>query len=425
LHIWLLFTEYRSGMAITKRVIRGFQHLPIFVDYRYGAWTANTQVRMISALAYPDRVCGITFAISYKNTKHTPKLLAEMNQPFPSLTSLELNCPFSARLPSPPPFVTAQTPQLRSLKYIGGVTGFFQILPYTTSLSDIALILNSSIFSPHDPQLLVRLQGLSSLRRLKVETRDTVAPNHPGGREDVLLPTLTSLSFFGPIAVLDSLMAGLSAPSLQELRISVYGTRVEPLTHLTSFMHNSGRQLFSAKLYAPVHGKHQISLVMSTHSPSTDDPPFKIIASGMCSILLMGDLFSETLATVEDVFFATPYFFHLETHRSFIQHLRGPPLFTPFRSARILRVSPGIEREVGVMFLNKELVSNILPALEEIELNAITPSCKPIQIDDEELVSILEPFKPFVDARKEAGHPLKVYWNTDRVLPEYFWNTDM
>ena len=159
---------------------------------------------------------------------------------------------------------------------------------------------------------------------------------------------------------------------------------------------------------------------MSTHSHSTGDPPFRIIAKGMPSTLLMGDLFSETLATVEDVFLASPFCLPIQDtfHRN--------TFFTPFCSARRLRVSPGIEREVGVMFRNEELSSDLLPALEEIELNAITPWCKPIRIDDEkELVSVLEPFKPFVDARKEAGHPVKVHRNTDRVLPEYFWDTDV
>jgi hypothetical protein len=99
--------------------------------------------------------------------------------------------------------------------------------------------------------------------------------------------------------------------------------------------------------------------------------------------------------------------------------------FTPFRGAKILRVSPGIEPKVGEMFRNEELFPDLLPALEEIELNAITPSCRPIRIDEKEVVSILEPLKPFVDARQVAGHPVKVHWNTDRVLPEYFCNADM
>jgi len=217
-------------------------------------------------------------------------------------------------------------------------------------------------------------------------------------------------------------MAGLAAPSLQELRISLHGAHDTPLTHLSTFIHNSGRWFFSAQLSAPEHGI--INLVMVAHSHSTDDPPFKIIASGMHSILLLSDLFSEALATVEDVFLASP--FCLESLASPIQDtFHSNTFFTPFCSAKIIRVSPGIESEVGEMFRNEELSPDLLPALEEIELNATMPSCTPIRIDENEVIPLLEPFKPFVDARQRVGHPVKVHWSTDRVLPEYFCNTNM
>jgi len=204
---------------------------------------------------------------------------------------------------------------------------------------------------------------------------------------------------------------------LQELRISVYDFRaIPPPTNLTSFILTSGRQFFSAQINAPGHA---INLVMSTQSQSTDDPPFKIIASEMSSVLLMGDLFSETLATVEDVFLASP--FSLESLATFTPDtLPSYKFFTPFRGAKILRVSPGIEPKVG-----EELSPDLLPALEEIELNATMPLCTPIRIDEKEVASVLEPFKRFVDARQQAGRPVKVHWNADRVIPEYFHNTEM
>jgi len=315
-----------------------------------------------------------------------------------------------------------QTPHLRSLKFVGDVTELSQILPYTTSLVDLTLSLHTIIFSPHDTQLLVHLQGLSSLRRLKVDTWDADMPDHPAGSEDVLLPTLTSLSFAGSLALLEALVAGLAAPSLQELRISVYPRAVLPPTHLPTFIRNSGRHFFSAQVNA---SGHEINLVMTPHCHSTDDPPLKIIATGMRSIQLMGGLFYETLATVEDVFLASP--FCLNSLASPIQDTsHSNTFFTPFRSARIIRVSPGIESEVGEMF-RKEISPDpsLLPALEEIELNATTASCKLIRIEKKEVVSILELFKPFVDARQRAGRPVKVHWNTDRVLPEYFCNAEM
>jgi len=413
LHVRLLFTSHRSGGAMA---IRHLPPLPIHVDYRSGVPFAKTQIRMISALAHPDRVCGIAFKTYYRRSKHLSKLVAAMNQPFPALESLELHCSHSLELHSTLPFLAAQTPHLRSLKFIGYVDGFYRLLPYTTSLVDLTLCLHAIIVTLSDTQLLFHLQGLSSLRRLKVKAGHGEVPDHLGEREDVLLPTLTSFSFAGHVDLLEALMAGLTAPSLQELRISIYDfPEIPPPTNLTTFIRNSGRQFFSAQINTP---SDRINLVMSTHSQSTDDPPFKIIASGM-STLTMGDLFTGTLATVEDVFLASP--FSLESLATSIpDSFPSYEFFTPFRDAKILRVSPGIEPKVGAV-----LSPDLLPALEEIELNATTPSCIPIRIDEKEVESALEPFKPFVDARQQAGHPVKVHWNTDRVIPEYFDNTDM
>jgi hypothetical protein len=109
LHVQLRFTEHRSARAI---VIRHLPPLPIIVDYSFGASLAQTQLRMISALSYPDRVCRIVFDTYYKESKHTSKLLAAMSQPFPSLKSLELDWePLDIGLPaSPPPFLTEAEP---------------------------------------------------------------------------------------------------------------------------------------------------------------------------------------------------------------------------------------------------------------------------------------------------------------------------
>jgi hypothetical protein len=176
--------EHRPGRAIA---IRGLPPLPIIVDYISGAWLAKTQVRMISALAYPDRVCGIAFQMYFnKESKQIPELLAAMNQHFPALESLELHCSGSLQLYFTPPFLTAQVP---NLKFSGHVTDLCRILPYTTSLVDLTLDVPIRDFLPRDNQLLVHLKGVASLRRLRVEALDVYLRDHTGEREGVLLPT--------------------------------------------------------------------------------------------------------------------------------------------------------------------------------------------------------------------------------------------
>jgi hypothetical protein len=143
----------------------------------------------------------------------------------------------------------------------------------------------------------------------------------------------------------------------------------------------------------------------------------------------MGNLFPESLATVEDVFFLTSPFDFSRRSSSFIfDYVHTHTFLTYFRSAKILRLSPGLEQNIGDVFSNKGILVafDIFPSLEEIELNATTASCTPIRIDEEEVASVLELFQPFVDARQQAGHLVKVHWSTDRVLPGYFCrDTDM
>ena len=170
--------------------------------------------------------------------------------------------------------------------------------------------------------------------------------------------------------------------------------------------------------------KKAVNIVISTNPHSANDLPFGIIARGLSSIPLMGDIFSESLATVEDAILASP--FDLSSLSSpFKDPVHSYTFFTSFRSAKILRVSPGIEKEIGDIFRDEELPLDILPSLEEIELNATMPPCTPIRIDENQVASVLESFKPFVDARQRVGRVVKVHWNTDQVLPEYFCNTDM
>ena len=351
------------------------------------------------------------------------KVLAAVSQPFPALESLELYCPH--RLGStPPPFLAGQAPHLRHLKFLGGINDFYLILPYTTSLVDLTFVLRTATFSD-ETQLLARLQGISSLRRLELEMVDSLNDTRRE-RGEVILPTLTSLAFSGSLPLLNALVTDLAAPSLRELRMSLSGvlSTFPPSrahTHLTSFIRNTGKQFFSAQFDT---SKHAINVVISTRPHSADDQPFRIIASGMCSIPLMGDLFSETLATVEDVFLASP--FDLKGLSSpFEDPVPCHTFFMSFRSAKILRVFPAIEQEIGDIFHHEELPLDLLPSLEEIELNAITRSHTPTPTDETQVASFLELLRPFVDARQQAGYLVKAHWNVDGALPGYFYDTDM
>jgi hypothetical protein len=113
-----------------------------------------------------------------------------------------------------------------------------------------------------------------------------------------------------------------------------------------------------------------IDLVMSTYSHSTDDPPFIIIVNPVPPIYLKDDVFSATLATVQVVFIVSPF----STIFLYMRLYSPPPwlsFFKLFRNAKTLRVSHGMEQEVGniLQLDNKGSSLQLLPTLEEIELN--------------------------------------------------------
>jgi F-box-like len=309
----ILFTPHRTRKAITGNFS---PLLPIAVDYRStpakSMWSTKILYRVISALAYPDRVCWIAISLpseivrNWNMTILNMKLLAAVNQPFPALESLELDCKGiqSMRSLYPPPFLSAQTPHLRRLKFIGNTSTLLSdILSRTTSLVDLTLCITRVFFKPSGTQLLVYLQDMPFLRPLELEmwsNHRLTPPDLPGsdGTKDILLSKLTSFCFTGSTTQLGALMTGLTTPSLTELRIahpSLFPFSMAHTIHLSRFLHTTGKQLFSAKLNVSSGG---ISLSMRTDPHLDDDPPFNIIASSISSIQSIGDMFSATLVTV-------------------------------------------------------------------------------------------------------------------------------
>jgi hypothetical protein len=418
LHMRLLFTEHTTRYQDS---IRHLPLLPFVLDHRYG-WGFKGHC-ITSALENPGRVCGIALTIPDMmwNTNRD-ELLAYMNQHFPELESLEFDClgTVEPRLRNSPPFLATEPPHLRRLKYTGEISRFTsQVLLRTRSLVELTLCLDTDRFSLLRTLLLAPLQDLSLLRFLNLEIGDS-SSEPPDSTKDFLLPQLTCLSFTGHVTQLEALMACLVAPSLQELRISLPEPRpaFPNTTYFPRFIRNLERSFLFAQLNTSDEG---INLVMPSSPISTRDTPFRIVASPMVSIQQIGSVFSSILATVQDVFIASPF------RPKTVPHTRGLPPWRQFlklfHNAKMLRISCCIEPEIGAILRpnNGTSASQLLPALEEIELNAGTPK----RIDESQLVSLLDLFKPFVDARQKARRPLRVHWNTDRVLPVHFCDADV
>lgn len=67
----------------------------------------------------------------------------------------------------------------------------------------------------------------------------------------------------------------------------------------------------------------------------------------------------------------------------------------------------------------------ILPALKEVELNATIHPNTPAQIAEVRRAALLGLFKSPVDVGKSERHTVNVHWNTDKVHPAYFYDSDV
>ena len=262
LHMRLLFTEHRSARAIA---IKRLPPLPIIFDYKSGACTYILK-RMVSALTYPDRVCGIAFKVPRVISK---ELFAAMDQPFPALDSLELDCLHNIDQNFPPPFLTARPPHLRRLKLTNYASTFScHILSRTVSPVYLSLRVDRIFFSTFEAQFLSHLQGMPLLCHLELEMwgmprRHDTTSVPSSGIKNVLLPKLNFLCFTGHITQLEPLMECLGAPDLQELRIDLHypysysataASIFSPATSLSKFVSNIGKSFSCAQLNASRKG---------------------------------------------------------------------------------------------------------------------------------------------------------------------------
>jgi len=288
--------EHRRARA---SAIKPLPPLPIIVDYP--SRCVAPLRRMVSALKYPNRVCGIAFMVPRTILK---ELLAAMNKPFPTLDSLELSCVALFSSSFLLPFLKVQPLPLQCLKFTGKAYKFsHQILSYTiSSLIDLTLGLDRTSFFPFETLLLPHIQDMPLLHRLKLELQgyscQSGTTSVPSSRmKDISLPKLNFLCFTGHVTQLERLMAHLAAPSLQELCIAPfnqYSSRFHA-PHLTKFISDMGNSFSCTHLNTSREG---INLFMLTHT----HPPFKIVVILMTLIEWMDVVFSVTLATVEDIF---------------------------------------------------------------------------------------------------------------------------
>ena len=222
--------------------------LPLFVHYDYSRYSVPTLLEQDELGIYHTlRLCGrIRHIMLSLPPSILHKVLALMDEKFPILEHLSLSGPFlpdsGHRLPLalPKAFLA---PNLHHLTIFGiGLPKRLRLLTSAVSLVTLTLghIQPSSYFRPR--LLVARLRSLPLLEELTITFSNPI-PRPSTEREllvekrdPITLPSLKSLRFHGVGAYLESFVAQISVPFLEQLEIRLFNQVAFVLPHLSSLI---------------------------------------------------------------------------------------------------------------------------------------------------------------------------------------------
>ncbi|KAI0256423.1 hypothetical protein BJV78DRAFT_464788 [Lactifluus subvellereus] len=245
---------------------------------------------------------------------------------------------------------------------------------------------------------------MPSLRRLELRLRHpglggtTIIVESPIKTENIFrLSNLTYFHLSGYEAHIEGLLAGLVAPSLQDLSINLkWEFYTVHFPHISRFIRAIERPVFAAKVRFGI-----IALLISMLH-SIDGLSFKLNYGPDVEdwVGQMKGTLGVTLRTVEDVLLTCPVGRHDNSFRFWpIYHLPWREFLEQFPNAKILRLRRGIVLAT-LRFLRGDdgeaPALDLLPALEEIELHAADH----LELADKrQRTAVLDSFGPFLAAR--------------------------
>ncbi|KAN0134707.1 hypothetical protein V8E53_007492 [Lactarius tabidus] len=374
--------------------------LPLHIDYRYTA-TTEDELGIYHALRLHDRVRHIDLHLPSSNLR---KVLVLMDQNFPMLEYLSL---WSAdnkitTLTLPKAFLA---PNLRHLTLPTiSPPKRLRFLAYTVSL--VSLVLNdiqtSSYFRPR--LLVARLESLPLLEELSIGF-STPIPRPSTEREllgekrtPVTIPNLKTLWFKGVSTYLESLVAQIRVPLLEQLEITLFNQIAFELPHLFHLINIT--EVFKLPVARVYFRRNEVTVTTNHESSQLEwlgrSGPFRLrvvckqldwqieCTAQICNALI------PTLSGVERLtldFYDTKIPTELENGA--IDGTTWHDLLRSFIGVKVLHIHDGITEEL----------SHALQ-LDEVELDpGFLPNLRSITAAD-------DLFTSFIDTRRVIGRPV-------------------
>jgi hypothetical protein len=409
----LLYCVARTPVRKTLDV---WPPLPIAVwvnGYEMGGMDDN----VFAALEHNDRISHLDF--SDISSSQSEKVLAAMQQPFPTLIHLVLHAVNETTTVDPASFLGGSAPGLQTLSLERiSFPGLPKLLLSATHL--VYLYLWSIPYSGYiSPEAMVTcLSMLTRLRSLVIEfesprSRPDRNSRRPPPPTRTLLPVLSLLSFRGVSEYLEDFVARFDAPLLDDWEITFFHQLIFDTPQLSQSIRHSPK----SKAYdeARVIFSDQ---VVSVTLPQTFDKELKLGISCRQSDWQLSSLAQVCGSSFPQVFIpAVEHLYILEKGlprllwQDDIENGQWLELFHPFTAVKGLyisheftpRIVPALQELVG------ERVTEVLPALQTLFLEEPHPS-GPIQ----------EAIVQFVAARQLACHPIAVsLWEREKDESSY------
>jgi hypothetical protein len=397
----------RAGTPV-QETLDVWPPLPIVVMvYGDEAWDEDD---IVAALERNDRVCAIDLWPGYVPNSQLEKLFATMQQPFPTLTRLQLHCEARDEIAPafPNSFLGGSAPELQSL-ILGGIPcpGLPKLLRSAIHLVTLELtgIPHSGYFPPE-----AMVDGLSVLIRLEKLVIGFDSPQccpdrkirRPPPPTRTLLPVLTTFQFKGVGEYLEDVVARIDAPLLDDLEISFFHQLVFDTPQLTQFISRTPR--FNAYDGARVvFSELEVRITLS----QTSDETLKL--GFLCN---QSEWQLSSLAQIRSSFFPEGLL-HTVEHLHILENEYWRPdwqedietnqwleLVHPFTAVKDLHMSQEIVPRITAALqelVAGETVTEVLPALRSVFLEEPLP-----------LGPVQEAIGQFVAARQLAGHPITV-----------------
>ncbi|KAH9971492.1 hypothetical protein BGW80DRAFT_442457 [Lactifluus volemus] len=372
--------------------------LPIKIDYFY--IDLQVEDNIIAALEHPNRVGAITLT---EISIPLERLVAVMQEPFPAIEYLSLRMVTGTVPALSNTFLGGSAPRLLSLQlcHIPFPT-LPQFLLSSNNLFNLSLdqIPQNGYISPETMATCV--SALTSLRNLSIGFESPASRPNPITRRPppltrAVLPALTNFKFCGVSEYLEDLMVRIDAPLLHRLEILFFNQLVFDIQQVRRFIgHAPALTMSYNRAFIRIYADYVRMTFREKSWPFLYDTlSFKILCRAVdwqvSSVAQIYNQLSFILSNIDQL--------SIENRESIQQvdmdDTQWLELLQPFTAVHTLRIlSHDIESLVvpALRGLSGELATQVLPALEELQLSGYQAS---------------ERYNwPFIIARQHSDHPV-------------------